>query len=255
MGKLQYITTTHFFPAAVTVTSQDPDFPAPLLSDWTGTHPLARGWHSTTTAPQTLTFAFGGLKAGTWLAVMAANFATVQISVSTNGTTFTPVSGSPFTLTPDLADPEGYTKLFLPQSYSATHGRLVIPTQATLKNTSYFSLGLVLWGDGIVTMSRHFQVPLSIDYVEPEYRAEGTDWLERASAGIRYMTLTPRNRVPNAEVDEWHALRLLPIGARVLGYMNLGRPWEVYIMERDKPLTVTRETLTQQVDTGLRTIA
>lgn len=257
----QYVVTTDFFAATPTATTQATGYEATRLVDWNSTRPLVRAWRSTAITAQTITFAFGSAKEGTWVALLNTNFAQVQLAVSSNGSTFTDIVSGSTTLTTrtvrqDVTDPNGFSKLFLAAPYTGkTHGRIVIPAQTPLHNESYFSLGLATWGNTIVSLSRHLQVPVTEDYVDPQYRAEGSDWEEVVPAGIRYKTLAFRNRYPNDEEEEWHALRLLPTGARILGYQNLHNDAQVDLYVRNRPVTISRQGKIQEIDTGLRTLA
>ena len=261
-GGLQYVKTSNFFPYTPTVTSAAAAFPASALGDVTGTHPVARTWHSTTTAEQTITCPFGSAKNGTWVALLNANFTQVKIGVSTDGTNFTDiVTGNATLLTrtisQDHTDPEGYYKLLMLQAFTAkTHGRIVIPSQATTDGNVFFKLGALFWGNALVAMTHNFHVPLGIEYVDPEYAVEGKDWREAGPAGIRYANLSFRNTAKNpAEMAEWHTLRRLPSGSRVLWHYNLDDFSQVYLMERNKPATITRHGVHQEIDTGLRSVA
>ena len=260
MGGFQYITTNNFFPATVTASSAAVDAPVTALSDWANTRPLVRAWRSTSLDPQTLAFAFGSAKNGTWMALFHANFTQVQLAVSANGTTFTDlITGSStfttYTIPRDLKDPEGMYKLFVAQPYTGkTHGRIIIPAQATTGGEAYFQLGLAVWGNNITTMSHSFHIPFVEDYVDPEYKVEGADWEESFPAGIRYKTVTIRNTFRNTEAAEWHALRLLRPNARLLAYYNLDNPAEVELWVRNRPITITRQSTVQEVSTGFRSL-
>lgn len=257
-GGLQYATTANFFAYTATAAASSPSYPPAQLADWNGTHPLARPWQSLTTLANALSFNFGSVRSGTWVALLNANFTQVQIGIG-NGTVFTDiVTGGAYvtrTIAKDWADPEGYYKLFLATPYSGSVGRLEIPPQATTDGAAYFTLGAVLWGTNLVTMTHYFHDPLQEDFVDPEYRVAGKDWEEAYPAGIRSKTLVLRNLFRNSESPEWHALRLLRPGARVMLYHNQDNAAEVYIAERNRPMTITRHSMHQEVNTGLRTVA
>jgi hypothetical protein len=261
-GGLQYMKFSDFFAYLPTATSEQAGYDATRLADWSHTRPLVRTWRSTSTIQQTITCAFSGVKSGTWVALLNANFSQVQIAVSSDGTTFTDIVTGSGTLTTrtiaqDLTDGAGFYKLFLPQTYSGkTHGRIVIPAQTAKENAPYFSLGLLLWGNNITTMTHSFHAPLTEEYVDPEYRVDGKDWTESAPAGIAYKVTNLRNTAANvAEMAEWHAIRLLPPGTRLLWHYNRDDTSQIELRERNKPVVVTRHSVQQEIDTGLRSVA
>jgi len=231
------------------------------MADWANTRPLVRTWRSSATTPQAINFAFGAARNGTWMALLNCNFTLLGIGVSTNGTVFTDIMTGSTTFTSrsigrDVTDPNGYRKYFLATTYNGkTHGRLEIPAQATTDGAPYFQIGLAAWGTNLTQLSRHFQVPVQEDYIDPEYKVEGKDWEESFPAGIPYKTLTFRNRFPNGEADEWHELRLLRPGSRLLGYMNLGNNSQTDLWVKNRPVSITRQGKHQEIDAGLRTLS
>lgn len=257
-GGFQYIPSTSFFASTPTAATAAAGYPVTEVTDWTSAHPVARSWHSIGIAGDAISFAFGGIRTGSWIAILNANFANIQIGIG-DGAVFTDVvTGGPLvtrTLAADPADPEGYRKLFLVTPYTGTVGRLEIPAQAALDGAAYFRLGLVLWGSGLVTMTHFFHDPLVEDFVDPEYRVEGKDWEESYAAGIRSKMFTVRNIARNSEAGEWHVLRQLRPGTRLLAYMNQDNPTETYLCERNRSMTITRHGMHQEINTGLRVLA
>ncbi len=261
-GGLQYVKFSDFFAYTPTATGSAAGYPISQVTDWASTRPLVRTWHSLDTTPQTITCSFGSAKNGTWVALLNANFSQVQISVSSNGTTFTDIVTGSGTITTrtigkDWTDANGYYKLFFVQTYTGkTHGRIQIPFQTPTDNASYFSLGVLAWGSNINTMTHYFHDPLNEEYTDPEYRAEGKDWTEGAPAGISYRNISFHNTARNAtEMAEWHAVRLLKPGTRLLWYENQNDTSQVEIRERNQPARITRHGVTQEIDSGLRSIA
>jgi len=258
-GPFQYVTTNNFFSYTPTAAGSFTGFPPTLMGDWNGTRPLVRAWRAGGITPNAINFAFGGVRSGTWVAILNANFTTLGIGIG-NGTTFTDImTGSPSftmrTITQDLQDPEGYYKFFLPTAYSGSVGRFEIPAQSTTDGAPYFRIGLAAWGNNIVTMSHNFFAPLTEDYVDPEYRVEGKDWTEGYPAGIRYKTLTPRQRFRTTQSAQWHRLRLIRPSERILAFFNLDDSSEVYLWERNRGVSISRQGISQEIDTGFRTIS
>jgi hypothetical protein len=261
MGNFQYVPSTSFFAYTPTASSSAASYPATRLGDWDHTRPLVRTWRSQATSPQALSFNFGTAKTGTWMAILNANFTSVQVGVSTDNITFTDaVTGSGTlvtrTMTQDLQDPEGFTKLFLPVAYSGKqYGRLEIPTQTPTDGASYFKIGAVMWGSALVTMSHGLHAPITVEHVSPEYVVEGKDWREATPAGINYATISIHNTFRYSESPEWNRLRLLPPGSRLLAYFNADDPSETYLCEKNKPITFTRHGIHQEIDAGLRILS
>jgi len=260
-GNFQYIPTTSFFAYTPTASSSAALYPVTRLADWLHTRPLVRTWRSTAITPQAIGFDFGSAKTGTFMALLNANFTSIQVSVSADNITFVDaVTGAGTavtrTLTQDLQDPEGYYKMFLPTVYtSKRYGRFEIPAQSTTDGLTYFKIGMVAWGSSIVTLSHGLQAPLTIEHVSPEYRVEGKDWTEATPSGINYATFQIHNLFRYSESAEWNRIRLLPPGSRLLIHFNLDDPSETYLCERTRPVVFTRSGITQEVDTGLRILS
>ena len=261
MGNFQYVPSTSFFSYTPTASTAAASYPATRLADWDHTRPLVRTWRSIGTTQQAVTFDFGSAKTGTWMSVLNANFTTIFISVSADNINFVDaVTGTfpitPRTMTQDLQDPEGYYKVFLPVTYSSKrYGRIDITTQATTDGADYFKMGLVAWGNALVTMSHGLHAPITVEHVSPEYVVEGKDWREATSAGINYATLSIHNTFRYSESPEWNRFRLLPPGSRLLAYLNVDDPSETYLCEKNKPITFTRHGIHQEIDAGLRILS
>lgn len=262
-GGLQYVKLSDAFGYTSAATSEAVGYPLSRATDWTSTRPLARTWRSTATTTQVINFNFGGLKNGTWLALLNVNFTQVQIAVSGNGgSSFTDIVTGSGTLTTktiskDWTDPQGYYKYFLATPYTGKDfASIVIPSQTPTDNAGYFSIGLVAWGNSLTTMSQYFHDPLGEEYIDPEYRVEGKDWTESTPAGISYRTLTMKNIVKDAaQMQEWHAVRLLKPHTRVLWYANQDNSSEVELRVRNQPARITRHGVSQEIDTGFRSLA
>jgi len=261
MGNFQYVPSTSFFSYTPIASTSAAAYPATRLGDWDHTRPLVRAWRSTSTLAQAISFDFGSAKTGTWMTILNTNFVFFQVGASTDNITFVDaVTGSGTytarTLTQDLQDPEGFTKIFLPVAYSSKrYGRLEIPTQATTDGASYFKIGLVAWGNSLVTMSHGLHAPITVEHVSPEYVVEGKDWREATPAGINYATISIHNTFRYSESPEWNRFRLLPPGSRLLAYLNVDDPSETYLCEKNKPITFTRHGIHQEIDAGLRILS
>ena len=261
-GGLQYVKLTDAFGFVTFATTAAAGYGVLRLSDWNGTRPLARTWRSVGTTTQTIFCNFGSLKNGTWVTLLNVNFTQVQIAVSADGLTFTDIvtgagTDTTRTISKDWTDPQGYYKYFLATPYTGKlWGRIVIPSQTPTDNAGYFSIGLLAWGNNIITMSQYFHDPLGEEYIDPEYRVEGKDWTESTPAGISYRTITMKNIVKDAaQMQEWHVLRLLKPHTRLLWYANQDNNSEVELRVRNQPARITRHGVSQEIDTGFRSLA
>ena len=261
-GGLQYAKLTDAFGYTPSATSSAAGYGLERLADWTSTKPLVRTWRSVGTGQQTISCNFGSSKNGTWVALLNVNFTQVQIATSPDPLSFTDIVTGSGTLTTrtiskDWTDPQGYYKYFLATPYTGkAWGRIVIPAQTPTDNAGYFSIGLLAWGNNLTTMSQYFHDPLTEEYIDPEYRVDGKDWTEGTPAGIAYRNITMRNVVKDAtQMEEWHAVRLLKPHTRLLWYANQDNSSEVELRERNQPARITRHGVSQEIDTGYRSLA
>lgn len=221
-----------------TATSSLTGFPVANLNI-VGAHPLTYSWRSNNQlTQQDLVLDMGVSKAVQGVALLHLNFTAVELSYSTNGSTYFSFAGSQFTV---AREPFGvYYKLIVIQSVTARYLRVRIPTQTTVTGAGYFEVGMVWIAPLLASYPRGPRAGMQQTPKRPYLRA-GNDV---APAGPWTSDETWDIAVEKSNTAMYSATANLGAETPVLLYLNGGNLSEVKIARLRDPVTFQRDNRT-----------
>lgn len=238
----QFVNFNNVPSATVGATSSATGFPASRLAS-TGA-PYVRGWRSTGTSSQTLTFTFSGSTAVVGAVLYDANFTTAT------------VGGVSRTLSPDPYDSFGTNryKLWVPFTATASSQTVTIGSQATTDSAAYFKLGRVHFFTAYTELQQNPKPDMPITGVDPQLTAGD-------ETGSVYESM---NRGPGFIREEWSWLgqnsyttelfTAAKIGRATpfILYHNLGTDSGVYYFIRTSEVSTKKGTAIQDIGMSFR---
>lgn len=188
-----------------------------------------RGTRSTSTAQQDFYLDLLSVQSIGLVAIHKCNFASFEIAHSSNGVSYTNVTGSPFTISQDPMDE--YRKAWIAfSSQSKRWWRIRIPSQTPTDGDTAFTLGtvfLVSLADR-QELARGPRVPLPIRKNQA-YLANALGSREEVSVnGDLYLTMDWLQNLDPAGASEWQQLVRNHQHTPLLIYYNRGNTYECY---------------------------
>ena len=230
--------------ATVGATSSATGFPASRLASTAP--PYVRGWRSTGTTTQTLTFTFTGSTSVVGCVLYDANFTSVT------------VGGVGRTVNPDFFDSfvQNRYKIWVPFTSTASSQSVVIASQTPTDGAAYFKLGRVHFFTAYTELQQNPNPEMGITGIDPQLVAGDPN-------GSVYESMS---RGPGFILEEWswlgqqsYATELFTI-AKIgranpfILYHNLGTDSQVYYMQRTSEVGARYGTATYDISMSFRQI-
>lgn len=240
----QFVNMSAVVSATVGATSSATGFPASRLASTSA--PFVRGWRSTSTSSQTLTFTFSGSTSVVGAVLYDANFATAT------------VGGVSRTLSPDPHDSflTSRYKLWVPFTATASSQTVTIGSQTPTDGAAYFKLGRVHFFTAYTELQQNPRPEMGITGVDPQLIAgdESGSVYESMSRGPGFIREEWSWMGQNSYTTELFTAQKIGRATPFILYHNLGTDSEVYYMQRISEVGIRRGTATYDISMGFRQI-
>lgn len=240
----QIVNLSNVAVTTVGATTSATGFPASRLASTSP--PFVRGWRSTATTTQTLTFTFGGSTSVVGCALYDVNFTAVTIGGVAQTVSFDPY---------DSFAANRY-KIWVPFTETASSQVVTIPTQTPADGAAYFKVGRVHFFTTYTELQQNPNPEMSITSIDPQVVAGDSDRsvYESMNSGPAFIMEEWSWLGQNAYTPELFTTAKIGAATPFILYHNLGNDYELYYMQRIGEVAIRRSTAIQDIGMTFRQI-